>query len=290
MDASRIDTEDGYIFPMAAPRDRLPALEDVIHMAALLFKLERQSEGQFKVVKSIGDLETCLETGVMAAIMHIEGAEAIDIKLDTLELLYAAGLRSLGPVWSRQNAFGTGVPFSFPRSPDTGDGLSGYGKDLVRLTNELGIMLDLSHITEKGFWDVAALSQAPLVATHSNVHALCPSPRNLTDKQLAAIAETDGVVGLNFAVGFLRKDGRPDTNTALATMLEHLDYLLDKLGEDCVGLGSDFDGAEIPDAIKDVAGLPRLISAMREHGYDEVLIEKIAYKNWLRVLKMVWKV
>ncbi len=289
MDSSFRETEAGFEFLMAPPRDRAGALQDIISMANILFTIERQSEGKLKIVRTSAELEHCLSHDIMAAILHIEGAEAIDVKLETLELLYQAGLRSIGPVWSRQNAFGTGVPFSFPKHPDTGDGLTAAGKSLVKQCNALGIMIDLSHITEKGFWDVAATSDAPLVATHSNVHALSASPRNLTDKQLEAIAETDGMVGLNYAVGFLRADGKPDVNTPLATMLEHLDYLLEKLGEDRVGLGSDFDGARIPKDISDVVGNHNLLSAMEQHGYNKELIEKIAHKNWLRVLKKTWK-
>ena len=110
-------------------------------------------------------------------VLHLEGAEAIDGDLNFLEVLYAAGLRSLGPVWSRNNIFGHGVPFKFPASPDLGDGLTAAGEKLVSACNEMKILVDLSHITEKGFWDVARLSKAPLVATHSNAHALCPSPQ-----------------------------------------------------------------------------------------------------------------
>ena len=190
---------------------------------------------------------------------HIEGVEAIDPELTMLDVLHAAGLRSLGIVWSRPNAFGHGVPFRFPSSPDTGPGLTDAGKALVKACNQLKIMIDLSHLNEKGFRDVAALSDAPLVATHSNVHALCAHSRNLTDWQLGAIRETGGMVGLNFATGFLREDGRMNADTSLDIMVRHVDSLLQALGEDGVGLGSDFDGAMIPAVIGDVAGLPKLI-------------------------------
>jgi membrane dipeptidase len=149
-------------------------------------------------------------------------------------------------------------------------------------------MVDLSHLNEAGFWDVAAISDAPLVATHSNAHAISPSSRNLTDEQLAAVRDSDGLVGLNFHVGFLNPDGERDPDLPLAVMVDHLDYLLDKLGEERVGLGSDFDGATMPRAIGDVAGLPHLLAAMRERGYGEALIRKIACDNWLRVLEKTW--
>lgn len=284
-----VDPKDAYSVPLCPPRDQPSALKDTLAMAARLFAIERESEGKFKVVRTLEALKGCLEQEVMAAIFHIEGADAIDNDLDALYVLYEAGLRSLGPVWSRQNAFGTGVPFRFPSSPDIGDGLTVRGKALVKACNELGVMLDLSHLSEKGFWDVADLSDAPLVATHSNVHALAPTPRNLTDQQLEAVRASGGMVGLNFAVGFLREDGANNADTPLETMIRHVDYLIDKLGEDKVGFGSDFDGATIPEGVGDVSGLPKLISAMREHGYDDALLNKLGTENWLRVLGATWK-
>ncbi len=285
-----VKTEQGFTLPLPAPRDRQGALQDILAMAHLLFKIEREAKGTFKVVRTLKELQTCLKTDVMAAIFHIEGAEAIDPQLETLEVLYQAGLRSLGLVWSRQNAFGSGVPFSFPLHPNCGDGLTKAGKTLVKTCNDLGIMVDLSHITEKGFWDVYAVSNKPLVATHSNVYALSNSARNLTDDQLRAIRDTDGMVGLNFAVSFLRADGQAKLNTPLSTMVDHIDYLVDKLGINRVGFGSDFDGARIPKDITDVTGLPKLVAALRKRGYDDKALEKICYKNWLRVLGQTWQV
>jgi len=200
-------------------------------------------------------------------------------------VLYAAGLRSIGPVWSRANIFGTGVPFNFPGTPDVGPGLTEAGKDLVRACNRLGMVVDLSHLNEAGFWDVAKVSTAPLVATHSNVHAICASSRNLTDKQLDAIAESNGMVGLNFATGFLRPDGAMRNDTGLDLMVRHLDYLIEKLGEGRVGFGSDFDGANIPAAIGSVAGLPALIDALKAHGYDDALVRRLACGNWLDLIE-----
>jgi membrane dipeptidase len=192
-------------------------------------------------------------------------------------------------VWSRPNAFGHGVPFRFPHSPDIGPGLTDAGKELVQACNKLGIMLDLSHLNEAGFWDVARLTSAPIVATHSNVHALSATPRNLTDKQLDAIRESGGMVGLNFAVVFLREDGTGDADTPLTTMVNHIDYLVEKLGIEHVGLGSDFDGARIPQEIGDVGGLPRLVEALRAGGCDDAALRKLLHENWVRVLEKTWR-
>lgn len=261
------------------------ARQMTVHQVSLLLRLEAASNGRFAICRSASDIRAAMARGAMAAVLHIEGAEAIDADFHFLDVLYAAGLRSIGPVWSRTNIFGYGVPFRFPHSPDLGPGLTDAGKRLVRACNERRILIDLSHITEKGFWDVAELSTAPLVATHSNVHAVTPAPRNLTAEQLRAIRDSDGMVGLNFATGFLRADGQMRADTDIEDMVRHCDALIEALGETRVGLGSDFDGALIPAAIGDASGLPRLFEALEKHGYDAPLLERIAHGNWLSLLE-----
>lgn len=255
---------------------------------AQLLAWDADPAGRFRLVRTAAELEAAIGAGIMAGIMHFEGAEAIGPDLAALDVYYAAGLRSIGPVWSRPNLFGFGVPFAFPSSPDVGPGLTPHGRALVRRCNKLGIMLDLSHITERGFWDVAALSNHPLVATHSNAHVICPSPRNLTDEQLAAVRESDGVVGLNFNTGFLDPEGRRDTTLPLEVMVRHIDYLVDKLGITRVALGSDFDGATMPDGVKDASKLQNLMEALAAAGYDDESLRAIGHGNWLRVLKLTW--
>ena len=281
-------TTNGYEESYPPTPSLADAQRTTMGLIADLFRIEAEAGGQFKVVRTSAEIDECIATNVIAASLHIEGAEAIDRDLDALHVFHRAGLRSIGPVWSRPNEFGCGVPFKFPSSPDIGPGLTDAGKALVRACNKLKILIDLSHLNEKGFWDVQHHSDAPLVATHSNVHDLCPVSRNLTDKQLHAIRESDGMVGLNFAVCFLRQDGENNADTPLGVMLRHLDHLLEHLGEDRVGFGSDFDGAMIPKEIKAADGLPKLIAAMLAHGYSELLVEKICYRNWLRVLKKTW--
>lgn len=278
--------QPAYDLPLPDPVAQPEALTEATRQAALLLELD--ATGALALCRGTDDIRAAFAAGTVAAIMHIEGAEAIDRDFYALDVLYAAGLRSLGPVWSRPTIWGEGVPFRYPSTGDTGAGLSEAGRDLVRACNARGIMIDLSHLNEAGFWDVAALSDAPLVATHSNAHALCPHARNLTDRQLDAIAESDGMVGLNFATAFLRADGQMRDDVPLDTMLAHLDHLIGRLGEDRVGFGSDFDGAMIPAQIKDVAGLPVLRAAMRDHGYSDGLMRKLCHENWLRVLGKTW--
>ena len=275
-----------YDLPLPEPIDWEDAFPVVMSQAAILFDLEKRNA--LTICRTTRDIEETLKTGKIAAIFHIEGAEAIDADLNTLEVLYQAGLRSIGPVWSRSTIFGHGVPFRYPSTPDIGSGLTDHGLRLIQRCDELGIMVDLSHLNEAGFWDVARHSSKPLVATHSNAHAICPHSRNLTDKQLAAIRESDGMVGLNFAVAFLRDDGRMVAEVPLEQMIRHLDHLIEHLGEDRVGLGSDYDGAIVPEALTSCASLPKLRQAMARHGYVDALMAKLCHGNWLRVLKKTW--
>jgi membrane dipeptidase len=255
-----------------------------------LYRLERESAGRVRIVRTALELRDAIAQGVFAIELHFEGAEAIDPELRSLEAFYAAGLRSIGLVWSRSNRFGHGVPFKFPSAPDTGPGLTDAGQALVRACNELGILVDVSHLNEAGFWDVARITQAPLVATHSCAHALCPSARNLTDKQLDAIRDSEGIVGVNFHVGFLRADGGRDAETtSLSLIADHLDYFVERLGADKVAFGSDFDGAIMPGDLGDCAGLSALIDHLRARGYDDATLRKFGYENWLRVFERTWK-
>lgn len=276
---------EGGDFPTPAQPD---ALNETLAMFRLLLDIEAQSDGAVKVCRTASDIRGSIAEGRFAAVFHIEGAEAIAADLDALYVLHQAGLRTLGPVWSRPNVFAYGVPFRFPSTPDIGHGISDAGKDLVRACNELRIMIDLSHMNEQGFWDIAQLSKAPLVASHSNAHALSPHSRNLTDKQLDAIRDTDGLVGINFGVLFLRDDGVRNPDTGLDLLVRHIAYIADRIGIDRVALGSDFDGTTIPQSLGDASGLPKLIEALRAHGFDDQALAMIAHDNWIRVLERSW--
>jgi membrane dipeptidase len=265
------------------------ALAETRAMVERLHTLERESAGAVRVVRDADELDTCLDDGALAAVLHLEGAEAISPGLGELDELYELGLRSVGIAWSRPNAFGHGVPFGFPGSPDQGPGLTRAGHALVLECNQRGVVVDLSHLNERGFWDVARVSDAPLVASHSNAHALCPSPRNLTDDQLQAIGESGGLVGINFCVAFAREDGAEDADTPLSAIAAHAVHVADVAGVDAVALGSDFDGATMPLALPDASHLPALFDALRELGFAEAELEKIALENWRRVLRATWE-
>lgn len=280
------DANGYYDTPLSPPLKRAPSLDIAVEIASIALRLEEA--GAWKLCRNGRELDETLNSDTFAAVLHMEGCEAIDADLAALDVFYGLGLRSLGPVWSRNNIFGHGVPFSYPMNPDTGPGLTEAGQRLVKACNRKGILIDLAHITEQGFWDVAELSDQPLIASHSNAHALTPVARNLTDKQLDAIRESKGLAGLNFATTMLRADGKEDANTPLSDMVRHIDYMVERMGIDCVALGSDYDGATIPAEISDAAGTQNLVTALQKAGYNDEELAKLCRDNWIRVLKQAW--
>jgi membrane dipeptidase len=267
-----------------------------------------EAAGQMRIGRTIADIDAAVEGDAASAnsgpsaggdapadgsppvaVLHLEGAEAIDADLEALDFWYAAGLRSLGPVWSRPNAFGHGVRFRYPSTPDIGPGLTDAGKALVRRCAELGVVFDLAHMNEAGFWDTAELEAAPLVVSHAGVHAICPNSRCLTDAQIDAVGQTGGLVGIVFAPAFLRPDGKNEpSGTPLDLIVRHARHVADRIGVEHVALGSDFDGTEVPDALGDVTGVPALLDEFAEHGFSASEIEAIAWGNWRRTLARCW--
>jgi membrane dipeptidase len=263
-----------------------PAWREAMVQIGILLRMEREAGGRIRVARTAADLDG----PGLVAVLHLEGAEPIGPRLEELELLHAAGMRSLGLTWSRPNDFATGVPFAFPGSPDQGPGLTPAGRDLVRACNGLGILVDVAHLNARGFWEVHELQDGgpPLVASHAGAHALCPSPRNLTDDQLRAVGESGGLVGINFHTGFLRADGADDPDTPRDLIVAHAAHVAEVAGIDAVALGSDFDGATMPAELGDAGGLPGLLDELRAAGFAEDEIAKLAHGNWRRVLEATW--
>jgi membrane dipeptidase len=274
--------------PYPQPVDHAQATAFTAGAIGRAHALAAASDGAVRVATDIAALDRCRAEGALAMVLHLEGAEAIDVGLSALDAWHAAGVRSLGLVWSRPSAFGHGVPFRFPASPDTGPGLTPAGLALVRRCAERGILVDVSHLNAAGFADVARLAAAPVVASHSACHALCPATRNLTDDQLREVGRSDGIVGIVFATAFVRADGAKDETTPLSTLVAHVRHAVEVAGIDHVGLGSDFDGAPMPAALADVAALPRLLGALRDDGFGADELQRIAWGNWRRVLAAAW--
>ena len=267
-----------FDMPMPPMMDEGLALTSAIGQAAIAHKL--QDAGQIEIVTDAPALARAFMADPIACILHLEGADCIGPDLLALDALYALGLRSLGIVWSRPTIFGDGVPFGLGRDGDTGPGLTDDGKRLVARCKEMGILVDTSHLTMKGFWDVAEAG-VPLVATHSNACAVLNTTRNLTDDQLRLIGETGGIAGLNFGTIFLTVEAWKTGKAPLDACIKHLAHMVEIAGEDHVAIGSDFDGAPLPDGIASAADLPKLVQAMTDAGFGQTLIAKITHENWL---------
>ncbi len=279
-------TEEGYFVDLA------PAVEfeaSYRYCNEIFGRLERtleESNGAVVLARNANDIDLA-SSDTLVVIAHFEGAEAIAEDLSNLDAWYARGLRSIGPVWSRPNAFGTGVPFAYPASPDIGPGLTEAGKELIRACDQQGILIDLAHLNEKGFWDVAELTTHPILVTHTAAHALCPKPRNLKDRQIDAVAESGGVIGITFFSNDLRANRNTEGNASINDIVRHVLYVAERVGVDHVALGSDFDGAPIPADLEDAAGLPRLIDALRAAGFTGDALAKITHGNWMKAARAV---
>jgi membrane dipeptidase len=282
-------TKNGYITPLANPIDYGYAKEFTDEVLSFSFDLVQRANNRIKIVKDFIELKNSFNNRILTLVLHFEGGEAIDKDLGNLEDYYNKGLRVLAPVWSRQNNFGRGVPFSFGISPDIGSGLTKEGENLIKKCNRVGITVDVSHMNEKGFWDSINVSSKPLVASHSNAYSLSKSTRNLTDEQIKAIGDCNGVIGVNFSAGFIRSDGLPKKTTPIKQLINHIDYIVNLIGIDNVAIGSDFDGALIIKDLSNASKLQRLRESLKMNGYSKEDIIKICHKNWFRVIKTTWK-
>lgn len=284
-----IYTEEGFQVPLPPALPFGYAKQAALDMIQLLKMIEEDSLGGLQIVTSRNVLHQCLEENVMAAVLHLEGAEPVRPDLDNLEEFYQLGVRSLGITWSRPNAFGLGVAFAYPGHPDSGPGLTEAGKNLVDACNQLGILLDLAHLNLKGFWDVADRSSAPLISTHTASHSLSPKARNLTDDQLRAIGESNGVVGVIFSVNDLDGGPKPKEDAPISVIIKHIQYIADLIGPSHVAFGSDFDGTRIPSSLGDVSGYQKLVALLDKAGFSPAEQEQICWKNWIRALDETWK-
>lgn len=224
------------------------------------------------------------QNGRISAILSIEDCVLLDGDLHKLPTLYKKGVRIMTLTWNYENSLG------YPASPvpaDMARGLKPFGKAAVQRMQELGILVDVSHLSDGGFQDVAALSRTahiPFAATHSCARALCPHPRNLTDEMLHTIGETGSVCGINFNAYFL--NGRSGNYTKIDDIVQCARYMRDKAGIDALALGSDFDGIDSTLEFGDCAGLPQLADALAMYFPSEE-VEKICWKNALRVFSAV---
>ncbi len=224
---------------------------------------------------SYKDVETALKANKIAAMLALEGGEAIEGKIENLEKFYHLGVRIMTLTWNYDNEISGSV------MSGSGKGLSSFGKKVVSKMNKMGMLIDVSHISNEGFWDTLETSKKPVAATHSNAYSITKHPRNLNDEQIRALIKTNGFLGISFYSEFLSEERCDAFNIA-----KHIEHILSLGGENILGFGSDFDGCEtLPDGVGGVQNFWTVIDFLRMIGCGDEIIEKIAYKNFLRVLK-----
>ncbi len=256
-------------------------LHTALKMVEIFWETVEAYPDSLGVVQSSEDFEHLMTTGKIACMLSLEGGDPLLGELSHLRLFYRLGVRALTLTWNHRNELADGVG-----EGRTALGISRFGRLVIHEMNHLGMIIDVSHLAEKGFWDVLTLSEDPVMASHSNARSLCNHPRNLSDAQIRAIANKGGVIGVNFYPGFLCAQSNGDASIDM--VVEQISYLLKIGGCDCVGLGSDFDGiASTPLGLEDIATVPRLIPKLVAKGYSEAVVEKVMGKNFLRLVKSV---
>lgn len=261
-----------------------PAVSDYVLSKGVddWFKLVNASENELLQIKKVEDLDQCKREKKIGAILHFEGSGGIDSEFHNLRNFHRLGLRSMGLSWSNLNKFATGVG----KEPERG--LTIEGKELLKEMEALGIIVDVSHLNEKSFWDVIDEASNPIIASHSNAYSICNHIRNLKDEQIEAIKDNNGTIGVNFVRSFLVSDVKKNEIT-LETIKNHIDKIIELAGINHVSFGSDFDGATVPDVVKDVSKFPKLVRYLEENGYSKEELAKISQENYKRVMKTVWK-
>lgn len=232
-----------------------------------------------EICKCTNDINNTLGKGKVAAVLSIEGGEALEGELSALRTFYRLGVRCLGLTWNYRNELADGVG-----SAASGGGLTPFGREVIAEMNRLGMMIDVSHLSEKGYWDVIELSASPIIASHSNARAVCDHPRNLTNSQIEALKNKGGAMGLNFCPAFLNSSGK----AAIEDIIRHIEHIAGISGEDHIGIGADFDGIDnTPEDLRGVQELNCLFDRLLALNYSQSFVEKLAGANYMRVIKEV---
>jgi membrane dipeptidase len=268
------------VFAISSTRERRPpsALRTALNMLDVFYAECNKNNDAITPVTSYKETLNAVAEGKVAALLSIEGADVIEGSVGALRVLYRLGVRMVGLVHSLRNQLADGVTDS-----RTGGGLSEFGVQVVEELSRLGVLIDVSHLNDAGFWDVIDVTKQPIIASHSNSRAVCDHMRNLTDDQIQVLAERGGVMGINFAPAFVHP-----THATIARVVDHIDHIVELVGADYVGLGSDFDGIRsTPVGLEDVSKMPNITEELIHREYSETAIRKILGENHLRVLKEV---
>lgn len=277
-------------FAMFLPQEISPSwfgLEELLDGNTLMERMYEvycntmaEHTGEIAPVTSLKDYRTNVGKGKISAFLTIENGYLIDNQLENVKRFFDMGVRLITLTWNHENCLG----MCHSANPTLmQQGLTPFGKEVISYMNELGMLVDVSHLSDGGFYDVADCSRKPFVASHSNCRSICSATRNLTDDMIRVLAGKGGVAGLNFAPDFVNPDVH-DTNTTVEGLCAHVDYLFQVGGEDCVAIGSDFDGVEGSFEIDECSKMPLLFDALQKRGYSGRLMDKFMFQNVERVL------
>lgn len=266
-----------------------PLNKALAQIYALDYNIQK-NEDKIAHAKTLEGIEEITAADKIAAFLTVEGADYIKEPSgkELLRQIYDLGVRVLAPTWNHSNELAEGLnSIHWDGTPSPGGmGLTSFGKDILQEMNELGIVVDVSHLHENSFWDIMEKTEAPVIASHSSASGVRPHPRNLTDEQIKALAEEDGVIHITFVPDFLSSGNEPPS---VKDIVDHIDYVVELVGVEHVGVGSDFDGAPMPDGISDVSDLPLLTEELVQRGYSAKEAKKILGENTLTVLENVEK-
>ena len=267
-----------YVWPQSLPSQ---ATRQTLRLIDLFYRFQADHADDLCPATCAGDIERAKAEGKIAGILSMEGAEGLEGDLGVLRMMHRLGVRWIGMTWNHRNQAADGL-----FEARTGGGLTGFGVNLVQEMNRLGMLVDIAHLSPAGVRDVFEVSEAPVIASHANAHAVCPVPRNLSDEQLTGIAASGGMVGATYVPDFIRSGEDPAT---LGMLVDHIDHMVRVAGIDHVGLGSDFDGfgGTPPAGLEDASCAPNITAQLLERGYRTADVQKILGGNWLRVIGQV---
>lgn len=254
------------------------ALARVLAIIDKVYLAQEQHGDQFAVCVNTQEIGRALKIGKVAAILSVEGGECLNGELSILRQLYRLGVRSMLLAWNHRNLLADGAQEEY------GSGLTGFGRQVVKEMNRLGMIIDVSHLCEASFHDVMSLSSKPVIASHSNARAICDNVRNLNNSQLSSIQNNGGVIGINFYPWFLNNTDK----ASMDDVIRHIEYICSVTGENHIGIGADYDGIECtPEGLEGAQCIPALFERLSQLNYSTALIEKIAGLNFMRVIRQI---
>ncbi len=269
--------KNSYVQVFAACAYGKGALERAVNLIDRYF-LEIERNESIVHCTSVSEIRKISVENKICSLLGIEGADAIE-SLEMLRLFYRLGVRILTLTWNYKNSISDGI------LEKRGAGLTDFGVSIIKEMNRIGMAIDVSHLSEKGFWDVCEHSNKPFIASHSNAKAICKNKRNLSDEQIREIIRLGGCIGINFYPVFLTDN----TYCGVGDIIKHIEHILSLGGENNLGFGSDFDGIDIlPDGISGVEDYEKLINELLKLGYKESFVKKICSENFLNVLDRIF--